>query len=111
MVVHVLWVFYCILRHKGSREAALAKTPIAGYFLDLLNDANKGVQLMCDAALDLLAEHGQEWAAQVRLAKFGHFNAQWMDMVEHAEAGFKSTREAPDTTNLYEGMNLTLDDN
>ncbi|XP_028966834.1 kinesin-associated protein 3 [Galendromus occidentalis] len=110
MVVHVLWVFYCILRHKSSREAALAKTPVAGYFLDLLNDANKGVQLMCDAALDLLAEHGQDWASQVRLAKFGHFNAQWMDMVEHAEASFKATREAPDTTNLYEGMNLTLDE-
>ncbi|XP_022705922.1 kinesin-associated protein 3-like isoform X3 [Varroa jacobsoni] len=82
VVFHVLWVFYCLLRHGPSREAALAKTPLANYLLDLLNDANKGVQLVCDAALDLLSETGSDWAARARAAKFSHFNAQWIDMVE-----------------------------
>lgn len=42
----------------------------------------QGVQLVCDAALDLLSETGSDWAARARAAKFSHFNAQWIDMVE-----------------------------
>ncbi|OQR76801.1 kinesin-associated protein 3-like [Tropilaelaps mercedesae] len=131
VVVHVLWVFYCLLRHGPSRETALSKTPLAGYLLDLLNDANKAVQLVCDAALDLLTETGTEWAARSRAAKFSHFNAQWIDMVEGApdpqgirslsgtsgshgqgQDGRSSSQTLDNNVSddrLYDGMKLSLD--
>lgn len=52
------------------------------YLLDLLQDNDKTIRKICNSCLNIVAERNESWANRIRIEKFRHHNAQWLQMVD-----------------------------
>lgn len=76
-----MYVFYRLVYHETTREIVLGQTQAVSYLIDLMHDKNDEIRKMCTAALDIIMEYDEEWAARIRAEKFRFHNSHWIEMV------------------------------
>uniref|UniRef100_A0A914XR60 Kinesin-associated protein 3 n=1 Tax=Plectus sambesii TaxID=2011161 RepID=A0A914XR60_9BILA len=81
IVLQIVYVFYQMMFHDGLRQKLLADTQVPAYLIDLMHDKNSQIRNMCDNTLQVIADHGDEWARKIQEEKFRWHNAQWLEMV------------------------------
>ncbi|CAH1133621.1 unnamed protein product [Ceutorhynchus assimilis] len=82
IVLQIVFVFYVTLWFENSIEYLISKTDVPAYLIDLLQDNNKNIQKICNMCLTIISEHDTSWADRIRIEKFRHHNAQWLQMVD-----------------------------
>lgn len=45
-------------------------------------DNNRIIRRVCNWCLNVVADRNEEWANRIRIEKFRHHNAQWLQMVD-----------------------------
>lgn len=63
------------------------------YLIDLLQDNNKSIRKICNTCLNIIADHSKTWADRIRIEKFRHHNAQWLQMVDSQQLGMEEEEE------------------
>lgn len=61
--------------------------------IDLLQDNNKSIRKICNTCLNIIADHSKTWADRIRIEKFRHHNAQWLQMVDSQQLGMEEEEE------------------
>ncbi|XP_046404614.1 kinesin-associated protein 3-like [Ischnura elegans] len=87
IVLQVVYVFFQLSKHVSTREYLLQETDAPAYLLDLMHDKNVQITKVCDATLDIIAEHREDWKKRIQVEKFRHHNTQWLDMVSSQADG------------------------
>lgn len=82
IVLQIVYVFYVCLWYEDNVEYLITKTDVPAYLIDLLQDNNKNIRKICNMCLNIISEHDNAWADRIRIEKFRHHNAQWLQMVD-----------------------------
>lgn len=82
IVLQIVYVFYTTLWHESNVEYIIAKTHVPAYLIDLLQDNNRNIRKLCNMCLNIISAHNNSWADRIRIEKFRHHNAQWLQMVD-----------------------------
>ncbi|ENN77365.1 kinesin-associated protein 3 [Dendroctonus ponderosae] len=82
IVLQIVYVFYTTLWHESNVEYIITKTHVPAYLIDLLQDNNKNIRKICNMCLNIISAHNNSWADRIRIEKFRHHNAQWLQMVD-----------------------------
>ncbi|KAL1490398.1 hypothetical protein ABEB36_013103 [Hypothenemus hampei] len=82
IVLQIVYVFYVTLWFDKNVNHLISKTDIPAYLIDLLQDNNKSIRKICNMCLNIISEHDPSWAERIRIEKFRHHNAQWLQMVD-----------------------------
>ena len=48
-------MFYQIIRHDSTRNHLILETDAAAYLIDLMQDKNKEIAIVCDSCLDIIS--------------------------------------------------------
>ena len=86
LVLQILYALYHFLQAAESRQALLTQTQLVIYLLDLLLDKNGAIRKMAFACLDVVSEHDEHWASQIRQRKFQMHNKEWLEVIDEDEA-------------------------
>lgn len=82
IVLQIIYTFYVTLWHKDNIHYLIEKTDVPAYLVDLLQDNNKNIRKICNTCLNIISEYDSVWADRIRIEKFRHHNAQWLQMVD-----------------------------
>lgn len=82
IVLQIVYVFYVTLWFQDNVNYLITKTDVPAYLIDLLQDNNKNIRKICNMCLNIISEHDNSWADRIRIEKFRHHNAQWLQMVD-----------------------------
>ncbi|KAK3239306.1 Adenylyl-sulfate kinase (APS kinase) [Cymbomonas tetramitiformis] len=85
MVLQISFTFHRLLLYEPTREALLRHTQVVFYLVDLLQDKNKEVRKIADAALDVIIDTDEEWAIKIRRMKFESHNQDWLAVCEQSD--------------------------
>ncbi|EEB13642.1 Kinesin-associated protein, putative [Pediculus humanus corporis] len=83
IVLQIIYMFYQIIRHDSTRNHLILETDAAAYLIDLMQDKNKEIAIVCDSCLDIISEFSNEWKKRIMVDKFRFHNSQWLEMVEN----------------------------
>ncbi|KAF7284009.1 hypothetical protein GWI33_022631 [Rhynchophorus ferrugineus] len=82
IVLQIIYTFYVTLWYKDNIQYLIEKTDVPAYLIDLLQDNNKNIRKICNMCLNIISEYDNSWADRIRIEKFRHHNAQWLQMVD-----------------------------
>ncbi|XP_066251410.1 kinesin-associated protein 3 [Euwallacea similis] len=82
IVLQIVYVFYVTLWLENNVDYLISKTDVPAYLIDLLQDNNKNIRKICNLCLNIISEYDSSWADRIRIEKFRHHNAQWLQMVD-----------------------------
>ncbi|XP_050309550.1 kinesin-associated protein 3 [Anthonomus grandis grandis] len=82
IVLQIVYVFYVTLWYETNVDYLINNTDVPAYLIDLLQDNNKNIKKICNMCLNIISEHDSSWAVRIRIEKFRHHNAQWLQMVD-----------------------------
>ncbi|KAJ3650752.1 hypothetical protein Zmor_016832 [Zophobas morio] len=82
IVLQIIFVFFATISHGTKIDYLAEKTEAPAYLIDLLQDNNKSIRKLCNTCLNIIADHSKTWAERIRIEKFRHHNAQWLQMVD-----------------------------
>jgi hypothetical protein len=82
IVLQIIYVFFATISHGANIDYLAEKTEAPAYLIDLLQDNNKSIRKLCNTCLNLIADHSKTWAERIKIEKFRHHNAQWLQMVD-----------------------------
>ena len=70
-----------LLYYTSTREIVLRHSTALSFLLDLMHDTNDTIRMVCNGALDIIAECDEAWAREIRLKQFQFHNGVWLDTV------------------------------
>lgn len=82
MVLQIIYVFFATMSHDSNIDFVAEKTEAPAYLIDLLQDNNKSIRDLCNSCLNIIAGHSKTWGERIKIEKFRHHNAQWLQMVD-----------------------------
>ena len=82
IVLQIIFVFFATISHGTKIDYLAEKTEAPAYLIDLLQENNKSIRKLCNTCLNIIADHSKTWAERIRIEKFRHHNAQWLQMVD-----------------------------
>ncbi|XP_018577542.1 kinesin-associated protein 3 isoform X2 [Anoplophora glabripennis] len=93
IVLQIVYVFFVTLSHETNIDYIVTNTEAPAYLIDLLQDNNKSIRKICNTCLNIIADHSKTWADRIRIEKFRHHNAQWLQMVDSQQLGMEEEEE------------------
>lgn len=81
------------LCHDKVADLIIRDTDAPAYLLDLMQDGNKTIRRLCNWCLNIVADRNEEWANRIRIEKFRHHNAQWLQMVDSLQLSKEEEEE------------------
>ncbi|XP_044268197.1 kinesin-associated protein 3 [Tribolium madens] len=87
IVLQIIFVFFATISHGTNIDYLAEKTEAPAYLIDLLQDNNKSIRKLCNTCLNIIAEYSKTWAERIKIEKFRHHNAQWLQMVDSQQLG------------------------
>ncbi|KAJ8920653.1 hypothetical protein NQ315_004792 [Exocentrus adspersus] len=93
IVLQIVYVFFVSLSHEANIDYIVTDTEAPAYLIDLLQDNNKSIRKICNTCLNIIADHNKTWADRIRIEKFRHHNAQWLQMVDSQQLGAEEEEE------------------
>ena len=108
-VFAVVVVFGAFLGFPETRDVLLRDTQTVFYLVELLRDERAAIRDAADAALDVVVdEGGEQWAVQVRRARFEAHNREWLDACggggDEAGGGFSAPDEETPARRAFDGF-------
>ena len=108
-VLAVVVVFGAFLGFPETRDVLLRDTQTVFYLVELLRDERAAIRDAADAALDVVVdEGGEQWAVQVRRARFEAHNREWLDACggggDEAGGGFSAPDEETPARRAFDGF-------
>lgn len=58
-----------------------------------MQDNNKTIRKVCNWCLNVVADRNEDWANRIRIEKFRHHNAQWLQMVDSQQLSKEEEEE------------------
>ncbi|OXA50433.1 kinesin-associated protein 3 [Folsomia candida] len=80
----VLYVFYKMCSHSGTKQHIQERTQIPKIVLELLQHENLEVQQLCEGIMNQFGETDEAWMEKLREKRFRFFNEAWIEMTERS---------------------------
>ncbi|RWS10991.1 kinesin-associated protein 3-like protein [Dinothrombium tinctorium] len=77
IVLQIIYVF-----HLMSIDNLINDSQIPAYLIDLMNDKNAEIKMVCNTTLDILSEYDPSLADKILIERFKSYNKEWLEMVQ-----------------------------